>query len=176
MSLKLNIPSKSELTRLIPQKGPKKSTVHTEESYRRFMENGKDFTDDYVALVSKALEDGFSQLLTSKKTTISLTLNPSESLTSKSGGKLPFHVVHYGGYPVIEDGIVVWHKRTQDERFIPLPFKKIQQELLEKGYYLYDLSDPSKGKGFIIVLSLNPLKGAFKNLWHGFNSVVGVEK
>lgn len=83
-----------------------------------------------------------------------------------------FNNIHYGGKPVQGPNGLEWTNRLLEPLFVGR-FKKLQTSLLERGYYLLDISDPNKGKNFIIKLYLHKPSwyDQFEPLWHGLNKI-----
>jgi len=52
-------------------------------------------------------------------------------------------------------------------------FKELQLEMLEKGYYLLDISDPFKSKKFVLSFNVEkpPDYDSQPILWHGLNFI-----
>lgn len=103
-----------------------------------------------------------------------VNVDPNAELSVKlddgSTRKYKFHSVHYGPLKNREKR----HWRSRDniwERMkIYPPFRTLQVEMLGKGFYLMDESDPTKSKRMIIRLNrekpFEPLK-----LWHGYGVI-----
>jgi hypothetical protein len=81
-----------------------------------------------------------------------------------------FHVVHYG--PLRNKEQYHWMSRYNIFETLQVfpPFRTLQVEMLQKGYYLMDESDPSRSRRMIIRLYKNrppyPLY-----LWHGYGVI-----
>lgn len=82
-----------------------------------------------------------------------------------------FHVVHYG--PLVRnDEQHHWMSRYNifDRLQVFPPFRTLQVEMLNKGFYLMDESDPTKSKRMIIRLYKNrPLYPMY--LWHTYGVI-----
>lgn len=101
-------------------------------------------------------------------------LNIDENFQSLHGITTKFHVVHYGGKPIYNTVKQKWdwYCREKNPMFEGL-FKELQTVMLERGYYLLDISDPTKSFGLVIKLYLGKPDWYDESvsLWHGFNKV-----
>lgn len=78
-----------------------------------------------------------------------------------------FHTTHYGKRNGDD-----WSDREANSPFASL-FRIIQREMKQKGYYLLDISDPTKGNKLMLILSIGKPDGYddYPELWHGFNKL-----
>jgi len=85
---------------------------------------------------------------------------------------IPWHWIHYG-FP--KRGRKGWaHRDTKfwnntDNKMV---FRQLQELALSNGYYLYDISDPSRGSRTFFKISIQR-EEEFENLslWHNFNHI-----
>ncbi len=84
---------------------------------------------------------------------------------------IPWHWLHYGFPDRKKKGW--WYRDTKfwDEKDTDdMVFRKLQKVCREHEYYLYDISDPSKGNKTILKLSVNRVEEYEReDLWHKFN-------
>lgn len=110
----------------------------------------------------------------SNKFCTQLELDARKHLFVDNGlSSIPFHIVHYGGNLVpTSSGQYNWKKRESNPMFAGL-FKELQTALLARGYYLLDISDPSKSFNFVIKLYLGKPTwyDEAPTLWHGLNKI-----
>lgn len=89
---------------------------------------------------------------------------------------IPWHWIHYG-FP--KRGKKGWSNRDTkfwndtDNKMI---FRQLQELCLKNGYFLYDISDPTRGTRTFFKISVNR-EEEFESmsLWHNFNQIEGVE-
>ena len=83
---------------------------------------------------------------------------------------IPWHWLHYG-FPVKNSK--KWDQRdlkSWEGRESEMVFRKIQKLCYDNGYYLYDVSDPTKGTKTFLKISIDRrLEFEEVDLWHGFN-------
>ena len=87
---------------------------------------------------------------------------------------IPWHWIHYGFPRRNKKG---WTSRdtkfwnNTDNKMI---FRQLQDLSLKNGYYLYDISDPTRGTRTFFKISINR-EEEFEtlNLWHNFNRIEG---
>lgn len=141
--------------------------VENEEKIKEFERKGKLFADAYKARMMDAIKNAINGMKkSSNKYSVQLNVSFGESLAVDES-KILFHVVHYGGKPLTS-----WYKRKSSHLFTGL-FKELQKYMLERGYYLLDLSDPSKSHRCTIRLYLGKPTwyDNAEPLWHGYNHV-----
>lgn len=92
------------------------------------------------------------------------------TLDDGSERKYKFHSVHYG--PLKNKEKRHWRSRDNiyDRMGVYPPFRVLQVEMLNSGYYLMDISDPSKSKRMIVRLFRDKPKFPLK-LWHGYGVI-----
>lgn len=135
---------------------------------------GQRFANHYEGIIKNEILIAIKLLMnSSEKNYVTLDLDPKRFLESEGSHifdfhRIRFHVVHYGGK--ISEG--KWKNRIPNKFFAGL-FKSIQKSLFERGYYLLDISDPSKSHKFIVRLYLE--KPSWYDdapmLWHGLNKI-----
>lgn len=149
-----------------------------EQKQEEYERKGKLFADAYKTKMINAILDAINDLKKgSNKFSVKLNVNFKEKLTI-DGFTIDFHIVHYGGKPIFEvqesskSLTLNWSKRTPNPLFAGL-FKELQTFMLQKGYYLLDLSDPSKSHFCVINLYLGKPTwyDNAKLLWHGYNHI-----
>lgn len=154
-------------------------------SLREMNENSIESTVDEEDMKNKEKElfdkknvDAYNTLMFSKiKNAIEvLKQNPEKKyarlelhshLSLNEETKTHFHIVHYGG---TKNGS--WFNRHINPTYEHV-FKNLQRKLFEKGYYLLDISDPSKS--FKLNIALYPEKPKWYDtphiLWHNYNKI-----
>lgn len=136
--------------------------------------------DTYMTLMRKKLRGCIGCLnARSDFTYANVKVDPNAELivTLDDGSvrKYKFHSVHYGPLRIKHGTAGTQrHWRSRDNIYDRLgvypPFRVLQVEMLNSGYYLMDVSDPSKSKRMIINLYRN--KPAFPlKLWHGYGVI-----
>lgn len=89
---------------------------------------------------------------------------------------IPWHWIHYGFPKRNKKG---WSSRdtkfwNQDN---PMIFRQLQKLCYDNGYYLYDISDPTRGTRTFFKISVNKeLDFEEMNLWHNFNTILCEEE
>jgi hypothetical protein len=83
---------------------------------------------------------------------------------------IPWHWLHYGFPDRKQKGW--WFRDTKfwenDEDMV---FRRLQKVCREHNYFLYDISDPSKGNKTLMKLSVNRMSEYEEDdLWHNFNN------
>ena len=130
------------------------------------------FVEAYKHKMSFAIESAIQELMHSVKFCTELNLSLKDRLFIDDYYGIDFHVVHYGGKPIFGPYGLEWKKRTPNALFVGL-FKELQTALFEYGYYLLDVSDPSKSHAFVVKLYLG--KPVWYDdapvLWHGLNKI-----
>ena len=80
-------------------------------------------------------------------------------------------ILHYGNLSKTSGG---YHTKrdldTWKKMDIEQPFKVIQRNLAEKGFFLYDVSDPSKSFNIFWILRIEKME-KLPILWHGLNVI-----
>jgi hypothetical protein len=120
-----------------------------------------------------AIESAIQELMNSSvKYSTNLNLSLKERLFVNDYYGIDFHVVHYGGKPIMGPYGLEWKNRNPNPLFVGL-FKELQTALFEYGYYLLDVSDPSKSHAFVVKLYLGKPVGYDDDpvLWHGLNKI-----
>jgi hypothetical protein len=120
-----------------------------------------------------AIESAIQELMNSSvKYSTTLNLSLKERLVATDYYGIDFHVVHYGGKPIMGPYGLEWKTRNPNPLFVGL-FKELQTALFEYGYYLLDVSDPSKSHAFVVKLYLGKPVGYDNEpvLWHGLNKI-----
>ena len=90
---------------------------------------------------------------------------------------IPWHWIHYGFPRRNKKG---WTSRdtkfwnNTDNKMI---FRQLQELSLKNGFYLYDISDPTRGTRTFFKISVNR-EEEFEslNLWHNFNRIEGIDE
>jgi hypothetical protein len=133
---------------------------------------GEEFVQAYLKQINEEVQKAIKFMERSGKYCTLVRINPNEKLTISDGSSKPLHCVHYGGNPDFSKGENSWTNRIKDDRFVNV-FRNVQLSLLNKGYYLLDVSDPSYGKGFILKLFWDKPEwyDTVLGLWHGFNHI-----
>jgi hypothetical protein len=82
---------------------------------------------------------------------------------------IPWHWLHYGFPDRKKKGW--WFRDTKFwEKGDDMIFRKLQKLCREHNYFLYDISDPSKGNKTLMKLSVNRIDEYEEtDLWHGFH-------
>ena len=145
--------------------------IISNEDRQQFIEMNNKFIkegyDTYVNILKNEIYKVIDNVRSGKITRVNINMDNIIDVTiDDKNRKFPFHFFHYG-----KKGIK-WDERTQP--WIELdkpqfPFKELQKALLEKKFYLYDMSDRTMSAGLYIYLSPKELPN--KKLWHGFDKI-----
>lgn len=147
------------------------SKVMSDEKHRQKMklihETNVQFASCYMNYMYEKISDAISKLQTTMRKSIVLNCVPTHSfgVVTENGPRYhPFHRIHYG--PILNHN---WRLRKYVPEFHFL-FRKLQQIMFSKGYWLLDLSDPSKSHQLRIVLFVEkpPNYSTIPELWHGY--------
>ena len=168
----INIPQKP--THRPKRVFPKESK---EEKVARNLARGEEFVQAYLKRINEEVQKTIKFMDRSGKYCALVRINPNEKLTISDDSSKQLHCVHYGGNPDFSKGEDSWTNRIKDDRFVNV-FRNVQHSLLNKGYYLLDVSNPSYGKGFILKLFWDKPEwyGKVSGLWHGFNHIEEEDK
>jgi hypothetical protein len=166
--LSKQIANENENERVMKQKRLNQELVRREKERRDLILVGA-----YKTRMREAIQDAIHELMNSRvKFCTQLNLSSKERLVVDDYYGTDFHVVHYGGKPKFGPYGSEWRNRVPNPLFVGL-FKELQILLLEQGYYLLDISDPSKSFAFVVTLYLGKPTW-YDNapvLWHGLNKV-----
>ena len=178
-----DIPDVSNVLK-VQSESVEKNSEKKEQMIKKYEEKGKIYAERYRSYMKYAISDGIHRLSNAHemRECINLDIHPHDPLYLKineaegieepdeESEKVIFHCVHYGGKHTGR-----WTKRTPNPLFVNL-FRDLQTELFNaKGYYLLDMSDPSKSNRMVIRLFLGKPQfyEKFEPLWHGFGRIAG---
>jgi hypothetical protein len=174
-----NVPSVGEVQWQQRQNDIKNETAREEKRLRQeFALQEKErkeriIIEAYKYRMRLAIESAILELMNSSvKYCTQLNLSLKERLSIDDYYGIDFHVVHYGGKPIFGPYGIEWKNRNPNALFVGL-FKELQTALFEYGYYLLDVSDPSKSHAFVVKLYLGKPTGYddVPVLWHGLNKI-----
>lgn len=166
----MNHPNYSEewdnFLKLIPD--ARELVIHQQPSL--YATVGKLLAEAYKDKVLSAVLKAIHSMQESECQALTLLLNPKDKLQVVLDNKTfetELHCVHYGGKPKTS-----WYRRFSNPCFVGI-FKEIQQKLATKGYWLLDMSDPSKSFSFVVIIScVKPhWYDTTQPLWHGLNQI-----
>jgi hypothetical protein len=159
----------------------KKNGKKREQMIKEHEDKSKIYIERYRNYMKNAISEGIDELSNTyeKHCCINLNINPHYPLyldnneaegivePNENSEGTTFHCVHYGGKQFGR-----WTNRIQNPLFVNL-FRDIQIELYNKGYYLLDMSDPSRNDKMLIRLFLGvpPFYETFEPLWHGLGKI-----
>ena len=147
--------------------------AYRQEVIQEHERKGKLFAKAYSNKMEEAIRTAIQTLMDNpNKFSCTLNLDSSDLLFDNEGHYIFFHVVHYGGTPVIDTNGCCWTKRQPIPMFVNL-FKELQTALLERDYYLLDISDPLKSHSLVIKLYMGKPKwyDDVHVLWHKLNKI-----
>jgi len=131
--------------------------------------------DAYVNLMMQKLEGCIKYLHAKPEHTFAeVRVMPNQilyvGLDDGTEATYKFHIVHYG--PLKDKEQAYWMSRFNIYENLQVypPFRTLQVEMLSRGYFLVDESDPDKSKRMVI--RLYRTKPAYpRYLWHGFGVI-----
>lgn len=147
--------------------------AHEQRQWNIQKRNDMIIADAYRNRMTRAIEDAVAELINNpEKYCSQLNLSMKESLMANEYYGNYFHIVHYGGKPLIGPYGPEWTNRIANPLFVSL-FKELQMLMMARGYYLLDISDPSKGCSLIVRLYLGKPEWYDNTpmLWHGLNKI-----
>lgn len=144
-----------------------KSNEKNNEKDLDFENACRNYKDDFMYQIRDAIDD----LVLTKEPVRPVRLDVAflrQKYYEGVNKNYPAHVIHYGA----NKGSSHWMQRDPDtwtKHGVQPPFKELQKGLLEKGYFLQDLSDPEESRTIYIVIGIKKVEG--KPLWHGLNII-----
>lgn len=120
-----------------------------------------------IKYVNASPTNEFAQVRVLPNQVLEVCLDDETTVTYK------FHSVHYGPFKY-RDG-THWKSRYNIYENLQIypPFRVLQLEMLNRGYFLVDESDPDKSKRMVIMLYKT--KPSYpRYLWHGYGVIPGL--
>ena len=128
--------------------------------------------EEYEKLLKNEIVKCVNDMIKNENTKSVLDIQLKSFLKVKVEDKdkgIPIHVLHYG-YNFNKKWTI--RRNVLSDKNEKMPFQKLQDQMLEKGYYLLDESDPSKSFSTHLVLySVKPHYYGNSDLWHGLNVI-----
>lgn len=136
-------------------------------TYRDSSNRYHEFLNEYENLLRTKIATAISKMFRDAKVVESIDVNFREKITINEKA-FSINTLHYG-FTVDNQ----WTKRTPIVMESEMPFRRLQTELLSKGYYLLDESDPAKSHATVInIYALKPYNYGQNRLWHGKNIIL----
>ena len=155
----------------------------SEEKERKraiFEENIKSANDEYYDNLLENIKNAIEYMQKQQSAYTCVYVNvPTSRLkwgTEDNDKFIPWHWIHYGFPKRGKKGWINRDTKFWNDTDNKMVFKQLQALSFQNGYYLYDISDPTRGTRTFFKISINR-EEEFENmnLWHNFNKIDGLE-
>ena len=164
MSLE-NIPNSSVVLESIKEKQKQDVTIRIQKNIERekILEQVR---NEYIKFLLDTCCDAIKEMTENGRFSAILPID-FDKIIIVNTSKYKFHSIHYG---FVDE---FWNQRIPFNKNKESPFKEVQKQLYEKGYYLLDNSNPSRSFRTVITLFASKPKNYDLTtvLWHGLNKI-----